>query len=185
VYAAVAPLLAASPRALLDVGCGLGLLGPYRRECGIETPYNGIDVDAAKIEAARAAANAGGLDLNFSVGSIGALPNFSGDVALLDVLHYLPAAGQQRALADAASRVASGGMLLIRNVLRDRSWRFRATVVEERIARTLGWMRCATGHFPDRDEIESPLRAAGFEIRAAPLWGRTPFNSWLFVARRN
>jgi 2-polyprenyl-3-methyl-5-hydroxy-6-metoxy-1,4-benzoquinol methylase len=184
VVAAVAPLFAGSPRALLDIGCGFGLLGQYLRECGIDVPYRGIDVDAAKIDAARAAAGTGDLDLELSVGSVDALPSFSGDVALLDVLHYLPRVEQQRALADAASRVAAEGVLAIRNVLRDRSWRFRATVVEERVARTLGWMRCATGHFPSRDEIESPLRSAGFEIRAVPLWGRTPFNSWLIVARR-
>ncbi|HVT33906.1 MAG TPA: class I SAM-dependent methyltransferase [Rhodanobacteraceae bacterium] len=185
VFAAVAPLLAGSPRALLDIGCGLGLLGQYLRERGVETPYRGIDVDAAKIEAARAAARAGKLDLALSVGSVDALPPFSGDVALLDVLHYLPFAQQQRALVDAAARVATGGTLVIRNVVRDRSWRFRATVIEERVARTLGWMRCATGHFPDREEIESPLRSSGLDIDATPLWGRTPFNSWLFVARRN
>jgi 2-polyprenyl-3-methyl-5-hydroxy-6-metoxy-1,4-benzoquinol methylase len=184
VFAAVAPLLD-SPRALLDIGCGLGLLGQYLRECGIDKSYRGIDVDAAKIEAARAAAQAGDLDLDLSAGSVDALPVFSGDVALLDVLHYLPRAEQQRALADAASRVARGGVLVIRNVLRDRNWRFRATVIEERFSRALGWMRCRTGHFPERGEIESPLRAAGFDVRVTPLWGRTPFNSWLFIARRN
>jgi 2-polyprenyl-3-methyl-5-hydroxy-6-metoxy-1,4-benzoquinol methylase len=184
VFAAVAPLFAGSPRALLDIGCGFGLLGQYLRECGVDAPYRGIDVDAAKIDAARAAAKAGNLDLELSVGSVDALPSFSGDVALLDVLHYLPRAEQQHAIADAASRVAAGGLLVIRNVLRDRSWRFRATVIEEHISRTLGWMRCETGHFPSREEIESPLNSAGFEVRAAPLWGRTPFNSWLIVARR-
>ena len=138
--AAVAPLLGDSPRPLLDIGCGLGLLGQYLRECGIDNPYRGIDVDAAKIEIARAASRAGGLDLDLAAGSVDALPPFSGDVALLDVLHYLPSAEQQRALADAASRVGKGGMLVIRNVLRDRSWRFRATVLEERFSRALGWM---------------------------------------------
>jgi 2-polyprenyl-3-methyl-5-hydroxy-6-metoxy-1,4-benzoquinol methylase len=184
VYATVAPLLAESPRPLLDIGCGLGLLGQYLRERGIGKPYRGLDVDAAKIDAGRDAARAGGLDLELSVGSLDALPSFSGDVTLLDVLHYLPTGQQQRAIDDAASRVASGGMLVIRNVVRDPGWRFRATVMEERLARTVGWMRCATGHFPERGEIESPLRAAGFEVRSSPLWGRTPFNSWLFVARR-
>jgi 2-polyprenyl-3-methyl-5-hydroxy-6-metoxy-1,4-benzoquinol methylase len=183
VFAAVAPLLGDSPRPLLDIGCGLGLLGQYLRECGIDNPYRGIDVDAAKIEIARAASRAGGLDLDLAAGSVDALPPFSGDVALLDVLHYLPSAEQQRALADAASRVGKGGMLVIRNVLRDRSWRFRATVLEERFSRALGWMRGPTGHFPARDEIESPLREAGFDVRVKPLWGRTPFNSWLIVAR--
>jgi hypothetical protein len=112
------------------------------------------------------------------------LPPFSGDVALIDVLHYLPEGLQLQALTNAASRVAPGGTLVIRNVLRDASWRFRVTVAEERFLALLGWMRFATAHFPRREDIESPLAALGFDVRVEPLWGGTPFNSYLIVARR-
>lgn len=183
-FAAVAPLLVDSPRALLDIGCGLGLLGQYLRECGFRAAYHGLDMDAQKIEEARQAANAAGLDLEFANGTADSLPAFSGDVALLDVLHYMPADVQRRVLAEAAARVANDGMLVIRNVLRDRSWRFRTTVLEERLARLLGWMRSPIGDFPQREDIEAPLRALGMSIRVQPLWGRTPFNSYLFVAQR-
>ena len=185
VFAAVAPLLVDSPRALLDIGCGFGLLGQYLRERGFRAPYRGLDLDAAKIDEARGAAQSGDLDIEFVAGSAAALPEFSGDVALFDVLHYLSADAQQRVLADVAKRVPRGGLLLIRNVLREASWRFRVTVAEEFLARSIGWMRCPAGHFPERDEILSPLRTLGFETEATPLWGRTPFNSYLFVARRN
>lgn len=184
-FAAVAPELASSPRALLDVGCGLGLCGQYLRERGFRAPYRGIDLDARKIREARGAAERGGVELVFDVGSADALPDFSGDVALLDVLHYMPAGEQQRALVAAASRVPRGGLLLIRNVLREATWRFRATVAEERFARALRWMRFPVGHYPSREELEAPLAAMGFVVRIAPLWGRTPFNSYLIVARRD
>jgi len=75
-------------------------------------------------------------------------------------------------------------VLVIRNVLRDDSWRYRLTVAEERFAAALGWMRFATGHFPRREDIESPLASLGFDVRVEPLWGATPFNSYLIVARR-
>jgi len=182
VFAAVAPLVVDSPRALLDIGCGLGLLGQYLRERGFRAPYRGLDLDAVKIDEARAAAD--GLDIDFVAGSAEALPEFCGDIALFDVLHYMPADAQQRVLSEIGARVPPGGLLLIRNVLRESGWRFRVTLAEEYLARMIGWMRCPTGHFPVREEIETPLRSMGFATRVMPLWGRTPFNSYLFVARR-
>ena len=183
-FAAVAPLLVDSPRALLDIGCGLGLLGQYLRERGFRAAYHGLDLDAQKIDEARRAADVARFDLDFADGTADSLPAFSGDVALLDVLHYMPADAQRRVLVEAAARVANGGMLVIRNVLRDRSWRFRITVLQERLARLLGWMRSPLGDFPQREDIEAPLREMGMAVRVKPLWGRTPFNSYLFVAQR-
>jgi SAM-dependent methyltransferase len=184
VFATVAPLVVDSPRPLLDIGCGLGLLGQYLRERGFRAPYRGIDLDTAKIDEARTAARGDGLDIDFVAGSAEALPPFCGDIALFDVLHYLPADTQQRVLAEIGARVPPGGLLLIRNVLRESGWRFRVTVTEEFLARGIGWMRCPSGHFPEREEIEAPLRSMGFATRVMPLWGHTPFNSYLFVARR-
>jgi len=183
-FEAIAPLLAGSSRPLLDIGCGLGLLGQYLRECGARMPYLGVDPDGEKIEEARAAAMAGALDIDFATLDASSLPAFGGDVALIDVLHYLPADLQRQALANAAARVVPGGLLVIRNVLRDDSWRYRLTVAEERFAAALGWMRFATGHFPRREDIELPLASLGFDVRVEPLWGATPFNSYLIVARR-
>jgi 2-polyprenyl-3-methyl-5-hydroxy-6-metoxy-1,4-benzoquinol methylase len=184
VFATIAPLVVDSPRALLDIGCGFGLLGQYLRECGFRAPYLGLDLDEAKIDEARSAAGRGGLDIDFTTGSAAALPDFGGDIAMLDVLHYMPADSQQRLLAETAARVPPGGLLLIRNVLNERGWRFRATVAEEYLARVIGWMRVPTRHFPRREEIEAPLRDFGFATRVLPLWGSTPFNSYLFIARR-
>jgi len=183
-FEAIAPLLEGSSRPLLDIGCGLGLLGQYLRECGARMPYLGVDPDGEKIEGARAAAMAGALDIDFATLDASSLPAFGGDVALIDVLHYLPADLQRQALANAAARVVPGGLLVIRNVLRDDSWRYRLTVAEERFAAALGWMRFATGHFPRREDIESPLASLGFDVSVEPLWGATPFNSYLIVARR-
>jgi SAM-dependent methyltransferase len=181
-FRAVAPLFEASARPLLDIGCGLGLLGQYLREHGFRARYLGVDLDARKIAEAQAAAHDA---LAFSVAAATGLPEFRGDVAMIDVLHYLPAGHQQLALAQAAARVPAGGLIVIRNVVRDASWRFRATVAEEHFIRALRWMRYAATHYPERDEIEAPLRATGFSTEVRPLWGRTPFNSYLFIARRD
>lgn len=169
---------------LLDVGCGLGLLGFYLREHGFRGDYLGIDFDAGKIEAAREAAEGAGIRLDFESGDAAGLPPFEGHVALLDVLHYLPAESQRTLLRDAAARVAPGATLIVRNVLRQPGWRFRLTVWEERFMHAVRWMRSAAVHYPSREEIEAPLREAGLVADVRPLWGRTPFNSFAIVARR-
>ncbi len=50
-------------------------------------------------------------------------------VLLLDVLHYLPAAGQEELLARAAAALEPGGLLLIRDADAAAGWRFTATRV--------------------------------------------------------
>lgn len=182
-YAATAELVAGTPDALLDVGCGLGLLGFYLREMGYAGDYLGIDFDAEKIEAGRAAAEGTYRDMTLVAARATELPEFSGHVALLDVLHYMGQEAQQKLLRDAAARVAPGALLVIRNVLREPGWRFRATVIEERLIHAVRWIGTPATHFPRPEEIRSPLEQAGFSVAIRPLWGRTPFNSYLIVAR--
>jgi len=181
-YAAVAALVESDGFDLLDVGCGLGLLGFHLRAHGFRADYRGLDLDAAKIAAARAAAG-DERGLAFDDGDAQGLPAFSGHVALIDVLHYLPATAQSPLLLEAAARVAPGAALIIRNVLRQPGWRFRITALEERLIYAMGWMRSPARHFPSREEIEAPLRSAGLELDVRPLWGNTPFNSFMLVAR--
>lgn len=185
-FAATAGLLLEAESApLLDVGCGLGLLGQYLRERGWRGRYLGVDFDAAKVDAARAAAQSITPALSFETGDARrGLPTASGHVALLDVLHYLARDDQQVLLRELAARVAPGAMLILRNVLRAPGWRFRLTVLEERLLYASRWMRSPALHFPDRAEVEAPLREAGLGVDVRPLWGDTPFNSFLLVARR-
>lgn len=168
---------------LLDIGCGIGLLGFYLRERGWTPDYLGVDFDTRKIASARAASR-DGERIAFDDGHAQSLPDFAGNVALLDVLHYLGRDEQEALLREAAGRVSPGACLIVRSVLRDRSWRFRATVVEEWFIHAMRWMRSAARHYPTREEIEQPLRDAGLDVDVQPLWGKTPFNSFVAIARR-
>jgi 2-polyprenyl-3-methyl-5-hydroxy-6-metoxy-1,4-benzoquinol methylase len=185
VYAAIAGVLAgAPPLPLLDIGCGMGLLGQYLHDHGLLHGYLGIDHDARKIDAARDAAAALGDALQWRRADAAELPDFHGHVALLDVLHYLPAARQAPLLALAARHLAPSGRLLIRNVLREANWRYHATRVEEFFLHATGWMRVGAQHYPSAAEVRSALEGAGLVVRITPLRGRTPFNSYLVVAQR-
>lgn len=185
VYAATATLVAGTSRPLLDIGCGIGLLGLYLHAQGHTQPWLGLDQDARKIAAGQQAVRRAGLEASMRLeqADVDELPPIHGHVALLDVLHYLPAARQAPLLQAAARQLAPDGCLIIRNVLRDRSWRFHATRAEEFLLRTSGWIPGGAQHYPSADEVRAPLEVAGLDVQIRPLRGRTPFNSFLIVAR--
>lgn len=183
-YAAVTQVVLAAPAPILDIGCGIGLLGHYLRESGHTADYLGLDLDAHKIAIAkRAAARSSGL--RFVAAASDSLPAWQGHVALLDVLHYLGPAQQQAVLQSAAERIAPGASLIIRNVLRDESWRFAFTRLEELFMRSIRWMRYGVQHYPHAEGLRAPLAAAGLNVMIRPLWAGTPFNSYMIIARRS
>ena len=185
VYAATARVLAAAPPLpLLDVGCGMGLLGQYLHACKLLHGYRGIDHDERKILAGRQAAAGMHDAFELQRADVVDLPDLRGHVTLLDVLHYLPAARQYALLCRLAGHVAPAGLLVLRNVLRQRNWRFRATLVEEKLLHLSGWMRVGAIHYPSVTEICTPLEATELKVTVTPLWGHTPFNSYMVVARR-
>jgi cyclopropane fatty-acyl-phospholipid synthase-like methyltransferase len=182
VYEAVWKSLAGDDRPLLDLGCGAGLLSLYLRERGFEGEIEGVDLDAGKIEAARAAA----LDdprTRFRAEAVTKPCEIRGHVTLLDVLHYLGDDDQKTLLDSICAGAPSGAKILIRETLADGSWRARVTWLEEVIARSAGWMRTTEINFPSRSSIEGAF-GPEFDRDSRPLWGRTPFNSHLFEFRR-
>jgi 2-polyprenyl-3-methyl-5-hydroxy-6-metoxy-1,4-benzoquinol methylase len=184
-YAAVDDLLSGPPLPLLDIGCGIGLLGQYLQAGHARTPYIGVDHDPRKIAAAREAAAAMGLDrdIDLRCADAATLPPVHGHVALLDVLHYLSAPQQQALLQVAIAHLAPDGTLVIRNVLREPNWRFHATRMEEFFLRVSGWIPGGAQHYPRAEELCAPLRQAGLDVQVRSLRGRTPYNSYLLVAR--
>lgn len=179
VYDAVARRLAGHRHPIVDVGCGIGLMSFHLRSRGIDVPILGTDHDAAKIaSAARLASTA----LQFAVGDArDSLPP-GHSVLLIDVLHYFTSEEQSRILANARDAVLPGGVVIIRDTIDDASWRFRATHLAELFARGIRWIRAERIHFPTRDQIVSSF--PGWRAEIVPMWGRTPFNNYLFVFER-
>ncbi len=183
-YPAVAASLRQSDHPLLDIGCGVGLLAAYLRESGCRQPILGIEPDVAKIRMATEQVAHGYARIEFRVGDARDLPEFSGDVVMLDVLHYMDAACQRSVLEGISSRIRPGGRALIRTTFRDGSWRYYATLLEEVFVRVSGWIRGGRCHFPTREEVTSPFRGSEWQVSVTPMWGRTPFNSHLVVVQR-
>ncbi len=169
---------------LLDIGCGVGLLAFYLREYGFAPDIVGLDVDRNKICEGQVVARKHYAGISLHTGDVSAQPEFSGNVAMLDVLHYLPAEAQQRALAEMARRVAPGGWCFIRTTPHDGSWRFRFTQIEEWFARVISWSARPVVVYPTLAQIQACFPTAEFDSEVRPLWGSTPFNSWLLAFRR-
>lgn len=186
VYAATAKAINGTALPLLDIGCGIGLLGIYLHTQGALPQYLGLDHDERKIDAGMIAVRRAELGhvMELRQADAEAMPAVQGHVALLDMLHYLSLEAQQSLLARSVQHLAPDGVLVIRSVLRDASWRFHATRAEEVWLRVSGRIRGGAKHFPSAEELRQPLEAAGLAVTIEPLFGFTPFNSYLLVARR-
>ena len=185
VYSAAYDLLGGSAEPILDVGCGVGLLGFYLRERACRQPILGLDLDARKIGYGSTIAARGYSDIELRFQDAEApLPDFRGNVALFDVLHYLTPRAQTVLLSRVAERVAPGGLLLVRDSLREKRVRYWLTCLAERFAQTISWNAAGPLHFPSRARIDAAFESADFDRESRPLWGASPFNNYLFVFRR-
>ncbi len=185
--AVIQELTAAGDHPLVDLGCGPGLFAFYLKICGYQSPIHGLDVDAAKVQAAGRIAEGRWPEVTFNAGDFVSWESgaHEGHVTLLDVMQYLCEEGQHILLRQAAACLtAPGHRLIIRNGLDDESWRATVTRVTDRAARWVRWMARSPRHHPSRAFIAATLLEAGLQAEFKPLWGATPFNNYLVVAKR-
>ncbi|MGA7215494.1 MAG: class I SAM-dependent methyltransferase [Terrimicrobiaceae bacterium] len=181
-YPFVASALRESQRPLLDLGCGMGLLAAYLRANGHRAPILGLDVDKQKIDVARKVV--AGKSQEFHATDAINFPEHSGDIVMLDVLHYFSDQDQQLLLKKIAASIAPRGIALIRLALNESNWRFTATKLEEWFVRVSRWIPMSGWNFPTREEVLLPFNDEGLVGEVRPMWGWTPFNSHLFTFRR-
>jgi 2-polyprenyl-3-methyl-5-hydroxy-6-metoxy-1,4-benzoquinol methylase len=185
IYPEAYDLLGRSAEPILDVGCGVGLLAFYLRERACAQPVLGLDVDARKINCGAEIASRAYREVELRFQDVEtALPDFRGNVALFDVLHYLPQPGQTALLTRLAERVAPGGFLIIRDSLREMRPRYWITWLAEKFAQTISWNINLELHFPSRSSIDDIFDGPEFERTSRPLWGASPFNNHIFIFRR-
>lgn len=179
VYDAVFERLRGTNEPVIDIGCGVGILALYLRERGFSAPIAGIDHDAAKIEIARRVAAQEGV--TFDVADARAPLPARGNVVLLDVLHYFTLEDQAAILRNASQ---AGGMIVIREGIRDGSLRYRLTYIQETLSRMGGWLKAERLNFPTRESLASAFTGE-FTVEERPMFGRSPFNNYLFVFKRS
>ena len=186
VFPAAWEVLRESREPILDVGCGVGLLPFYLRERGFKQPIIGVDADARKVREAQKVSRRRYADLEFTERDVAKpLADFRGNVALLDLLHYLRPERQESLLIELATCVPPGAALLLRDCPRDGSARFWMTYAGEVFAQSISWNLGVPLHFQTRESINAPFREQEFEREEMPAYGGTPFNNRLFIFRRS
>ncbi len=188
---------------LLDLGAGQGLLARWllascehyasgaapRWPAGWPPPpsleaYMGIEISPAEVRRAQHA---------LAAGARGAVRMLTGDVrtagfpdsdaiVMLDVLHYLDFASQERVLARARAALAPGGRLLLR--IGDASAGVRAAVSRafDRVVVLARRSRWEPLHTRPGTEWQGLLERAGFSVQRVPQAQSSPFPDVLLRA---
>jgi hypothetical protein len=186
-YPGVCDALRGTRRALLDMGCGLGLLAHALRAQGLTClPRRGQR--CRQDRPARGARVAAAWRTSTSPRSTwrASYPAHRGSVALLDVLQFIPPDAQARALDAAIAMLVRGAKLVIRTGLADGS-KPRARDPRRRCVLA----RAGLDECRGRRAIPTPMTcargfaAAGLQVEFTPLYGSTPFNNWRVVATSN
>ena len=177
---------------VLEVGCGHGLVSFYLALSAPDRRVVGIDIDADKIAAARAAAAGlapGEAEVRFETVQSGEVPAGPWDaVVTVDVLYLLPPEDQRRLLAAMAGSLAPGGVIVLKESgLRPR-WKFRWSRFQETLAtRVLGITESAGAGlaFTAPEELAAWLASTGLEASHRPIHAGYAWPHHLVVGRRH
>lgn len=168
---------------IVDLGCGAGLLGHVLVESHADRRVLAVDHDTARIDALRASAQGLAIEAVHADMAAFEVPACAG-VALVDVLHYLDGATQERVLARAVAALEPGGVLVIRDPDSDEGLRFHLARLHERLATGLGFTQARVGRYRPARAWETLLRVHGLRPEVLPLPLLHPYADRTIVGRR-
>ena len=170
---------------MLEIGCGHGLCALYLALASPGREVFGVDIDRHKLaDAERAAAGVP----NVVFGEVPPDWRPAGDwptVVIVDVLYLLGAAGARRLLADAATAIAPGGRLVVKEIDTRPRWKYRLAVGQElaatRVARVTAG---ATVEFLAPDDMVAVMAGAGLAVARHRVDRGYPHPHLLLVGER-
>jgi 2-polyprenyl-3-methyl-5-hydroxy-6-metoxy-1,4-benzoquinol methylase len=171
--------------AILDLGCGHGLVANLLALGSPARDVTGIDLAEEKVAAARRTVGERA-NVRFLVADA---TTFSGGpytaITVADVLYLIPPDGQRQLLAACARMLAPDGVLIWKSQTRRPRWKYAITRGQEWLMTTLGPTRGHGLHFLDTDESLAALHHAGFRAIARPLPSWRPYTDILFLAHKD
>jgi uncharacterized protein (DUF2062 family)/2-polyprenyl-3-methyl-5-hydroxy-6-metoxy-1,4-benzoquinol methylase len=183
-----------SGRALVDVGCGQGLmlalLAEARRDAGSGAPpagcsslprfdrLTGVEKRPRVVRLARTALGPDAEILELDARSVATGP--SSVVLLFDVLHLMPSRDQEAILRAMAAALEPGGVILVRDADRSAGWRFAAVRAGNRLKAFLSGAWRQEFHFRTTLEWIECFARLGLDAEVRPMGGGTPFANVLF-----
>lgn len=171
---------------VVDLCCGLGLVGITMRAAGLVERYRGSDTSVWKINKAKQAMRYFGFEeVGYEVNhAMTAEIPAGATVCLFDSLHFLHPDEQGALLNRLAGAAESGSLVLIRTAFRNSGLRYYSTLFKEYATRPAFWIRGGTIFFPARGDLLSVFTRRGLQTAVSPLWGGMPFGGHLVVVER-
>jgi len=173
-----------TPRAgaILDLGCGHGLVANLLALESAARDVTGIDIAEDKVAAASRTVGGGG-NVRFAVADA---TTYAGGpyaaITVADAFYLIPPAGQRALLVSCARMLAPDGVLIWKSQTRRPRWKYAITLGQEWLMTNLGPTQGHGLYFLDTDESLAALRAAGLEAVALPLRSWRPYTDVLFLA---
>jgi 2-polyprenyl-3-methyl-5-hydroxy-6-metoxy-1,4-benzoquinol methylase len=160
--------------AVLDVGCGHGLLALWLLEQAGGRRVTGVDPDRSKIAVAqRAAAEVGRSDRAEFVAVADEWlpdPDSHDTVVVADVLYLLGRGPALGLLGACARAVRPGGTVVIKEMADEPRWKRRLAAAQEVLAvRLVGLTRGATVDLVPEHDIIDTMTGAGLEVERVPM----------------
>lgn len=183
---------------LVDVGCGRGILlalldTARKQEASLQAPPQwrppsaglelvGIELDPKKAAVSVKALGDAALVIEGDAAAVEMPPARA--FMLLDVLHYLPAARQERLVERVARAVEPGGVVILREADAGLGWRFALTRAAERLCALARGHWRQRFHYRTAGEWSRLLEGSGLVVSARPMWAGTPYANQLIEARK-
>jgi 2-polyprenyl-6-hydroxyphenyl methylase/3-demethylubiquinone-9 3-methyltransferase len=147
-------------KAVLDIGCGAGLLCEPMARLGGEV--TGVDASPENVSVAAAHAEAVGLDIRYMAGEVASLDIGAFDLVICsEVIEHV--ADKRAFMADVAARLAPGGLLVMSTPNRTAASRLLLVGAAEAV----GYVPKGTHHWRDfitPDEFEELLAEVGLDV---------------------
>ncbi len=155
---------------ILELGCGHGLFSAYLAMCSRERSVVGVDIDEAKIAIAARAAERVGSRLTFKTDVAAAFAEPFTAIVVVDVLYLMSAHVQRDLVQRAATAVAPGGSLLIKEMAAFPAWKFKWNRLQETASVQLIKITQGAGlHFVSTEDYRSWMSEAGLNVSEYPL----------------
>lgn len=168
---------------VLDVGCGFGLWSSYFALVAPRRTVVGVDISQRRVEVARTVAERLGLTRNsYRAGTVegsGVEGPFDG-IVVLDVLHHVARDQQRPMLEHLISLLSPGGVLLIKDITTDSTFKLKFTEILDRVMVGFDEPLAYRHHHDWAAELES----LGMTVRVVRVSDVLPYPHVVLVARR-
>jgi SAM-dependent methyltransferase len=162
-YRTALPLIPPGTK-VLDLGCGVGLLGLLLQARGLGNETHGIEWDPAKARFAQELAQ-GTPTIRIASGDFLQEPwPPCSVIAALDVLHYLTLEQQQSLIHRVVDHLPEGGRFILRAMDREAKGMAHLTRLGEKLAVLSGWNRALHIHWRPLEAICRDLESAGLSL---------------------